>query len=107
MIPWTVASQAPLSMGFPKQEYQSGLPFPSPGDLPDPAIDPRSPALQADSLLSEPPGKPHIFYSIQLYNYTPPTYKNRMMQWKEHEQHQTKLDLNLSSSDHCGELFKF
>ena len=44
-------------MGFPKQEYQSGLPFPSPGDLPDPAIDPRSPALQADSLLSEPPGK--------------------------------------------------
>ena len=56
--PWTVARQAPLSMGFSKQEYWSGLPFPSPGDLPDPGIKPRSPALQADSLPSEPPGKP-------------------------------------------------
>ena len=57
VIPWTIASQAPLSMGFSKQEYWSGLPFPSPGDLPDPGIKPRFPALQADSLLSEPPGK--------------------------------------------------
>ena len=47
---WTVASQAPLSMGFFRQEYWSGLPFPFPGDLPDPGIKPRSPALQADSL---------------------------------------------------------
>ena len=45
-------------MGFSGQEYWSGLPFPSPGDLPDPGIEPRSPALQADSLPSEPPGKP-------------------------------------------------
>ena len=51
--PWTVACQAPLSMGFPRQEYWSGLLFPSPGDLPDPGIEPRSPALQAD-LPSEP-----------------------------------------------------
>ena len=56
--PWTVALQAPLSMRFPRQEYWSGLPFPSPGDLPNPRIKPRSPALQADSLPSEPPGKP-------------------------------------------------
>ena len=49
--PWTVARQAPLSMRFPKQEYWSGLPFPYPGDLPDPGIEPGSPALQADSLL--------------------------------------------------------
>ena len=56
--PWTVARQAPLSMGFSKQEYWSGLPFPSPGDLPNPGIEPRSPALQADALSSEPPGKP-------------------------------------------------
>ena len=105
MTPWTVTHQASLSMGFSRQECWSGLPFPFPGDLPDPRIKPRAPTLQADSLLSEPPGKPHMFYSIQLYNYTPPTYKNRMMQWKEHEQHQTKLDLNLSSSDHRGELF--
>ena len=47
--PWTGACQAPLSMGFSRQEYWSGLPFPSPGDLPDPGIEPRSPALQADS----------------------------------------------------------
>ena len=53
--PWTVARQAPLSMGFSRQEYWTGLPCPPPGDLPDPKI-PRSPALQADSLLSEPPG---------------------------------------------------
>ena len=53
VIPWTVACQAPLSMGFSRQEYRSGLPFPSPGDLPDPGIDPGSPALQADSLPTE------------------------------------------------------
>ena len=48
--PWTVAHQASLSMGFSKQAYWSGLPFPSPGDLPNPGIEPRSPVLQADSL---------------------------------------------------------
>ena len=56
--PWTVAHQAPPSMEFSRQEYWSGLPFPSPGDLPDPEIKPRSPALQADALPSEPPGNP-------------------------------------------------
>ena len=55
---WTVAYQAPLSMGFSRQEYWSGLPFPSPGDLPDPRIKPRPPTLQADALVSEPPEKP-------------------------------------------------
>ena len=55
--PWTVAWQAPLPMRFPRQEYWSGLTFPSPGDLSNPGIEPRSPALQADSLSSEPPGK--------------------------------------------------
>ena len=54
--PWTVAHQAPPFMGFPRQEYWSGLPFPSPGDLPNPGIEPRSPALQADALTSELPG---------------------------------------------------
>ena len=56
--PWTIAHQAPLSMGFSRQEYWSGLPCPPPGDLPNPGIKPRSPALQADSLPSESPGKP-------------------------------------------------
>ena len=55
---WTVADQVPPSMGFSTQEYRSGLPFPSPGDLPDPGIEPGSSALQADSLPFEPPGKP-------------------------------------------------
>ena len=55
--PLTVAYQASQSMGFSRQEYQSGLPFPSPGDLSDPVIEPQSPTLQADTLLSEPPGK--------------------------------------------------
>ena len=58
--PWTVASQASLSVESSRQEYWSQLPFPSPGDLPDPGIKPRSPALQADSLLPEPPGKPCV-----------------------------------------------
>ena len=56
--PWTVGCQAPLSIGFPRQEYWNGLLFPSPGGLSNPGIEPRSPALQADSLPSEPPGKP-------------------------------------------------
>ena len=55
--PWTVACRAPLSVGFSRQGYRSGLPFPFPGDLPDPGITPGSPALQADALPSEPPGK--------------------------------------------------
>ena len=58
MIPWTVAYQAPQSMVFSRQEYWSGFPFPSPGDLPNPGIKPGSPALQADALPSEPPRKP-------------------------------------------------
>ena len=58
--PWTVTRQAPLSLGFSRQEYRSGLPLPSPGDLPDPGTEPGSPALQADSLPSEPAGKPWI-----------------------------------------------
>ena len=56
--PWTVAYQASPSMGFSRQEFCSGLPFPSPGDLPVPGIEPGSPTLEADALTSEPPGKP-------------------------------------------------
>ena len=54
--PWTVALQAPLPMEFSRQEYWSGLPCPPPGEIPDPGIKPRSPALQADSLPSQTPG---------------------------------------------------
>ena len=64
--PWTVAYQAPLSMGFSRQKYWSGLPFPSPGDLPDPGIELGSPALQTDTLPSEPPGKPKVNYKTNM-----------------------------------------
>ena len=65
--PWTVAYQAPPSIGFSREEYWSGLLFPSPGDLPDPRIEPTSPALQADALPSEPPGKTlFVHFSISL-----------------------------------------
>ena len=56
--PWTVAYHAPPSMGFSRQEYWSGLPFPSPGDLPNSGFEPGSPAFQAEALTSEPPGNP-------------------------------------------------
>ena len=58
--PWTLAYQASPSMGFSRHEYWSGLQFPSPGDLPDPGIEPGSPTFQADALTSEPPRKPLI-----------------------------------------------
>ena len=58
VTPWTVAHQAPPSMEFCRQDYWSGLPFPSPGDLPDPMIEPGCPTLRADALPSKPPGNP-------------------------------------------------
>ena len=61
-----VAYQAPPSMGFSRQEYWSGLPFPSPGDLSDPGIKPGSPSFQADALTSEPPGKPIVVNIMQI-----------------------------------------
>ena len=59
VTPWTVARQVPLSLGFPRQEYCSGLPFPSPGNLPDPGIKPVSPALQVNSLSLSDLGGPY------------------------------------------------
>ena len=81
MTPRTVAHQAPLSMGFSRQEYWSGLPFPSPGKLLNPEIEPGSPVLQEYSLMTEPPEKPHfrseslkniylVFYSFLLFGCT-------------------------------------
>ena len=65
VTPWTVACQVPLSLEFSRQEYWKGLPFPSPGDVPNPEIKPRSSALQADSLPSEPPNE-HCFSNSEL-----------------------------------------
>ena len=83
--PWTVAYQVPPSMRFSRQENWSGLPFPSPGDLPDPGIEPRSPALSADALPSEPPGeslwRTEVTQSACSY---PPRYEHR---WTERSLH--------------------
>ena len=65
--PWTVAHQAPLSMGFSGQEYWNGLLFLPPEDLPDPGIEPRSLTLQAVALPSEPPGKPKFGVYVKVY----------------------------------------
>ena len=67
VTPWTIAYQAPLSLGFSRQEYWSGLPFPSPGDLLYPGIEPRSPALWADALSTKPPWKPNYIYIYNIY----------------------------------------
>ena len=58
--PWIVAQKTPLPMGFPRHEYWSGLPFPPPGDLPDPGTEPASPALGGGFFTAEPPGKPLV-----------------------------------------------
>ena len=72
---WTVDYQAFPSIGFSRQEYQSGLPFPSPGHLPDPGIEPRSSALQADTLPSEPHGKP-VDLKLPNYSFPPSPYNH-------------------------------
>ena len=70
VTPWTAAHQAPLSVGFSRQEYWNGLPSPSPGDLPHPGIEPGSPALQANSLPSELPGKPNLSFCGWLFSFS-------------------------------------
>ena len=77
--PWTVACQAPLSMEFSRQEYWSGLPCPSPGDLPDPGIEPRSPALQAESLPFELPRKPSGKCKLIICHYILITVSNSII----------------------------
>ena len=77
---WTVTHEAPLFMDFSRQEYYSGVPFSSPGDLPNPGIKPRSPALQANSLPSEPQEKPHEIHEHMLnigQNFSFPAFRGR------------------------------
>ena len=66
VIAWTVAHQAPLSVGFSRQEYWTGLPFPSPGDLPDPGIEPLPPKLAGKFFTTEPPGKPKSYFCVMI-----------------------------------------
>ena len=91
VTPWTVAHQVPLSMGSSRQEYRSGWPFPSPGGLSDPGIEPGSPASQADALPSEPPGKPvrsHLNFIVHslfvcFLNHIVNIYKVKYVQWHQ------------------------
>ena len=88
---WTIALQTPLSMGFSRQEHWSGLPFLPPGDLPNPGIKSRSPELQADSLPSEPPGKPRLEHSPpQRFTFCPWLLLSY------------KAELSPSNRDSCG-----
>ena len=97
--PWTVAFQAPLSMGFSRQEYWSGLPFPLPGELPDPGIEPGSPALEANALTSEPPGKP-LLLRLLLSRFS----RVRLCAAPETAAHQAPLSLGLSRQEHWSGL---
>ena len=72
---WTIVYQPPPSMGFSRQEYWSGLPFPSPGDLSDQRIEPWSPALQEDTLPSEPPGKPLSYSQLGMIYFAEDIFK--------------------------------
>ena len=84
VILWIITCQGPLSMGFPRQECWSGLPFPSPGDLPYPGIKSWSPAFQADSLLSELPGKPFYIWWCVCIN---PTYHTNELNHTEKDKY--------------------
>ena len=66
---WTVALQAPLSMGFPRQEHWNGLPFPSPGDLPNPEIKAASPVWAGEFFTTEPPGKPYFYFGLAVLQF--------------------------------------
>ena len=92
--PWTAACQASSFLGFSRQEYWSGLPFPSPEDLPGPGIKPGSPALQADAFPSEPPGKP-----IRLL-------KDHNMQHASKNQHVNKRNFHSSMHSLMNHFFK-
>ena len=99
---WTVAYQAPLSMEFSRQEYWSGLPFPAPGDFPDPGITPGSPTLLADTLPSEPPGKlMNALLLLLLLSY----FSNvRLCATTETAAHQAPWSLGFSRQEHWSGL---
>ena len=99
--PRTAAYQAPLSMEFSRQKYWSGLPFPSPGDIPNPGIEPRTPALQADALPSEPPGKPPRNYMLLLLSCFSCV---RLCATPETAAHQAPPSLGFSRQEHWSGL---
>ena len=89
VAPWTAARQAPLSMGFPRQQYRSGLPFPSPGDLPNPGIELTSPVLAGGFFTTEPPGKPQ-FHRLYEWDYRACSRATDSMEWDYREPQTTQ-----------------
>ena len=98
MTPWTVASQAPLSMEFSRQEYWSGLPFPSPEGLLNPGIEPGPPALQVDSLHSEPPGQPRSCQTTKYLRPSGPSEPDTLLEMQKLGSHPDE-SLNRSPGD--------
>ena len=105
VIPWTVVNQASLSLEFSRQEYWSGLVFPSPGDLDDPGTEPRSPALQADTLPSEPPGKDScqcMAKPIQYYKVISLQLNKFMLKKRKQLSFNKKINLKKILKANCG-----
>ena len=101
--PWTVACQAPPSIGFSRWEYWNGLPFPSPEDLPNPGIEPGSPSLQADSLPSEPPGMSHRGIQRSSYSLQPSE-----SEWLAKDNPETNpITIKPKTASHVAELFSW
>ena len=108
VIPWIVAWQASLSIGFPKKEYWSGLPFPSPGDLPGPGIKPASPALAGQFFTIEPPEKSYgvmkysnksiVVMDAQLCEYNK-NYGIVLFKWVEYKPHESYLQKAVLSKE--------
>ena len=82
VTPWTVALLAPLSMGFLRQEYWSGLPFPTSGDLSNSGTEPESPALAGRFFATEPPSKPVVLYTLTVQNVIPRPDSSIFITWK-------------------------
>jgi len=104
VTPWTVAHQAPLSMGFPRQEYWNELSFLSPGHLPDAGVEPGSSALQVDSLPSEPPGKPPVVSNMLLLLLLSCFRHVRLCATPEMAAHQAPLSMGFSRQEHWSGL---
>ena len=100
--PWTIPLQAPLSMGFSRQDYWSGLPFPSPGDIPDPSIKPVSPALTGKFFTTEPLGKP-----IDVLSYRLKIYVHIWHSWAKYPNKIVYRSLLTSLFDHLGDFGKY
>ena len=110
---WTLACQTPLSMGFPRQAYWSALPFPTPGNLPNPVIKPRFPALAGGFFITEPPGSPqldmHVYTSQECVSLNPKllVYPSPHFLFRNHQGFLDSEPVSISISIHMCHIFWF